>query len=169
MFMDVLIWLSKKSMLPLRVTQNRNRIDALLKTMDAAVDEVDPRIQNIFANHVVLVSAGYVEDAVLATLSEYGRVHGNPKIARFAEKAISRNNSLNCEKVEKILHQFDKDWWPEIKAQTPPASMSAIDSLKTLRDQVAHGKPNGTGYMTVKGYYKSSKRFVSDFASVVNS
>lgn len=156
-------------MVPFRVTQNGNRIDALIATMNAAVDNVDLRIQNVFANHIVLVGAGYVEDAVLATLSEYGRAHGNPRIARFVEKAVSRNNSLNCEKIEKILHQFDKDWWPEIEARTSSENISAIDSLKTLRDQIAHGKPNGTGYITVRDYYTRSKRFVLDFATVVNS
>lgn len=156
-------------MLPLRVMQNAHRIDSLLTTMDAVVSDVDSRIQNVFANHIVLLGAGYVEDAVLATLSEYGRVHGNPRIARFVEKAVSRNNSLNCEKIEKILHQFDKDWWPEIRVRTSPENTSAIDSLKTLRDQIAHGKPNGTGYMTVRDYYVRSKRFVSDLSAVVNT
>lgn len=155
-------------MVPLRVIRNGDRIDALLTTMDVAANDADPRIQNVFANHIVLAGAGYVEDAVLATLSEYGRTHGNPRIARFVEKAVARNNSLNCEKIQKILHQFDKDWWPSIEARTPPESLSAIDSLKTLRDQIAHGKPNGTGYMTVKNYYVKSKRFVSDLALVVN-
>lgn len=156
-------------MLPLRVTQQANRIDALLATMDATVEDVDFRIQNVFANHVVLAGAGYVESSVLAMLSEYGRIHGNTKISRFVEKSISRNNSLNCEKIAKILDQFDKDWWPAIVVSTAAENIAAVDSLKTLRDQVAHGKPNGTGYMTVRDYYVKSKRFVFDFASIVGA
>ncbi|MDO6458813.1 hypothetical protein Q4494_17155 [Celeribacter halophilus] len=154
-------------MVPLRVTQRSGQIDALLTTMDQTVGEVDLRIQNVFANHIALAGAGYIEEAVLATLSEYGRTHGNPRISRFIEKSVSRHNSLNCEKIEKILHQFDRDWWPKIKAQTSPENIAAVDSLKTLRDQIAHGKPNGTGYTTVKTYYTNSKRFISDFANVV--
>lgn len=156
-------------MLPHRVIQNSQRIDSLLTTMDVAVVDVDARIQNVFANHVVLAGAGYIEDGVLATLAEYGRNNGNPRIARFVEQAVSRNNSLNCEKIEKILNQFDKDWWPTIKNNTKPENISAVDSLKTLRDQIAHGKPNGTGYMTVKDYYSRSKRFLIDFAAVVTA
>ncbi len=151
----------------LRITQHADRIDALLTTMDATVQDVDARIQNVFANHVVLAGAGYVEGAVLATLSEYGRVHGNPRISRFVEKSVARNNSLNCEKIAKILHQFDKDWWPTIEQNTGAENTAAVDSLKTLRDQIAHGRPNGTGYMTVKDYYTNSKRFVLDFAAVI--
>ena len=154
-------------MVPDRVRRNSDRIDALLRTMDAAVHSLDPQIQHVFSNHIVLAGAGYVEDAVIATLSEYGRLHGNYRIGRFVEKVVARNNSLNCEKIEKILGQFDKAWWPTIIARTAVENTSAIDSLKTLRDQIAHGKPNGTGYMTVRDYYKSSKRFVTDFAAVI--
>ncbi|MEC9245313.1 MAG: HEPN domain-containing protein [Pseudomonadota bacterium] len=135
--------------------------------MDAAVGDVDVRIQNVFANHIVLASAGYVEDSVLAALSEYGRTHGNPRIARFVEKSVSRNNSLNSEKIENILHQFDKEWWPKIAERTSRENIEAIDSLKTLRDHIAHGRHNGTGYYTVRDYYKRSKRFILDFTYIV--
>lgn len=156
-------------MLPLRVISNGQRIDALLGILEATVWEVDPQIQNVYANHVVLAGAGHVESAILAILSEYGRKHGNVRISRYVERTIERNNSLNCEKIERILHQFDKDWWPEIKATTAPENIEAIDSLKTLRDQIAHGKPNGTGYTIVKQYYTNAKKFIDDFALVVTA
>lgn len=154
-------------MLPRRVAQNGDRIDALLSTLDATVDEVDPVVQNVYANHVVLAGAGYVEDSVAAILSEYGRTRGNARMARFVERSVARNNSLNCDKIARVLQDFDKDWWPAIEASTAIENRSAIDSLKTLRDQIAHGRPNGTGYRTVKDYYSRSKRFIADFAAVV--
>ncbi|WP_282047307.1 HEPN domain-containing protein [Roseibium album] len=155
-------------MLPLRTVKDGQRIDALITTMDEAVGDLDVRIQNVLANHVVLAASGYVEQAVVAILSEYGRQHGNQRISRFVEKMISRQNSLNCDKIEKILNHFDKSWWPKLENSTASANISAVDSLKTLRDQIAHGKPNGTGYITVKDYYEKSKKFVSDFAVIIN-
>ena len=74
---------------------------------------------------------------------------------------------MNCDKIERVLHRFDKDWWPALELRTAAENMAAIDSLKTLRDQIAHGKPNGTGYITVKGYYKRSRQFIADFAAVI--
>jgi succinate dehydrogenase flavin-adding protein (antitoxin of CptAB toxin-antitoxin module) len=155
-------------MLPLSVSQNGQRIDALVTTMDEAVVDLDNRIQNVLANHIVLAASGYVEQAVIHVLAEYGRQHGDGRISRFIDKNVSRNNSLNCEKIEKILDQFDKAWWPSIVDRTAPQNIAAVDSLKTLRDQIAHGRPNGTGYITVKDYYSKAKRFISDFAHIVN-
>ncbi|AEI93472.1 hypothetical protein RLO149_c014750 [Roseobacter litoralis Och 149] len=135
--------------------------------MDELVDDAQPRIQNVYSSQVVLSASGYVEAAVGVVLAEYGRTRGDIRIARYIGKNVARQNSLNCEKIEKVLRQFDKDWWPTIEAQTNAANIAAVDSLKTLRDQIAHGKNNGTGYSTVKDYYWRAKVFVVDFKSVI--
>lgn len=102
--------------------------------------------------HLVLAGAGHVEQSVINILSEYGRLNGNPKIRRFVEKTIARNNSLNCEKIKTVTDQFDADWWIQLEATTSEVDRVAVDSLKTLRDQIAHGKRNGTGFSIVEGY-----------------
>lgn len=101
-----------------------------------------------------------VETSIIQILSEYGRLNGNPRIKRFVEKTVERNNSLNCEKIKKILDNFDIAWWPSIQGRCSPEVLEAVDSLKTLRDQLAHGKENGTGLHTVKRYHENAKVFV---------
>lgn len=39
--------------------------------------------------------------------------------------------------------------------KTVEEETSAIDSLKNLRDQAAHGKDNNTGYVVVTRYFKA--------------
>lgn len=154
-------------MLPLRAARERDRIDSLLKLLEESIDRVDDRAQHVFANHLVLAASGYIETSTLAILSEYAIRHGDEKFGRYVEKTISRENSLSCEKIKNILEKFDKGWWGALEAETPIDAASAIDSLKTLRDQIAHGKVNGTGFSTVRDYYARAKRFVDDFAAVV--
>lgn len=154
-------------MLPVRVFSELQRIDQLVATLDLTVDEVDPIVQNVYANHVVLLASGYVENSTIQMLSEYGKNNGNHSVRRYIERTVSRNNSLNCEKIANILHHFDTSWWSQIEDVTPANSKTSVDSLKTLRDQIAHGKPNGTGYTTVKSYYEGGKRLVLDMCSVI--
>lgn len=154
-------------MLPLRAARERDRIDSLLTLLEASIDKVDDRAQHIFANHLVLAASGYIETSTLAILSEYAARRGDRRLLRFIEKTISRENSIGCEKIKIILEKLDKDWWETLETATPVDATSAVDSLKTLRDQVAHGKVNGTGFTTVRNYYVRSKRFVEDFAAVV--
>lgn len=150
-----------------RISSEEQRLDRLAKDLREAADGADLSIQHVFSSHLVLAGAGHVENSVIHILSEYGRVHGNPVIKRFVEKAVSRNNSLNCDKIKAVTDQFHSDWWEQIKEETLDAERDAVDSLKTLRDQIAHGRRNGTGFTVVKGYLDSAKIFVRKFSLIV--
>lgn len=154
-------------MLPHSVIQFRQRTDSLETLLDTAAPDVSISVLGVFSNQLAIKAAGYVEFSVCQILSEYGRLNGNQRIALYIEKSIERNNSLNCEKIEKILNQFDTSWWPATRLGCNPGTLEAVDSLKTLRDQLAHGRDNGTGLHVVKGYYLSTKNFVSALGAVV--
>lgn len=152
---------------PLTISSEEQRIDKLSVDLRAAADQADLPLQHIFSSHLVLAGAGHVEQSVINILSEYGRINGNLIVKRFIEKTVARNNSLDCEKIKKILDHFHLDWWVAVEGATTGAEREAVDSLKTLRDQVAHGKRNGTGFSVVEGYYSKSKSFVRAVSIVV--
>lgn len=154
-------------MLPDNVADEQRRIDILVSKLRTSVNDVEGVLQNVYANHVVLAVAGYVEHATIQILTQYGKNNGNPEISRYIERTVSRNNSLNCAKIKTILHEFDESWWPEIKGIASQQSMASVDSLKALRDEIAHGKPNGTGFFTVSDYYSNCKSFVSHMRNVI--
>ncbi len=155
-------------MLPVRASSEVQRIDHLVTTLDSTVDSVDPIIQNLYASQVVLAAAGYVESATTHILSEYAQRHGgNPRVSRYIARTVLRNNSLNCEKIKNILDRFDSEWWLTLDRETSDQKKSAVNSLKNLRDAIAHGKQNGTGYTTVKTYYSECKKFVADMCDVI--
>ncbi len=149
------------------VSSEAERIDRLVTTLDTTVDSVDPIIQNLYANQVVLAAAGYVENATKHILSEYAQRYGDKAISRYIEHAVSRKNSLSCAKIKDILDCFNNEWWLELNRETSDQRKSAVNSLKTLRDAIAHGKHNGTGYTTVKTYYSECKKFVADMCDVI--
>ena len=154
-------------MLPINIVANRDRIDYKIKNLDAVVGTADPIIQNVFSNHIVIAGAGFVEHAVLEVIYEYGKVNSNPKISKYLGWSVRQNNSLNCEKISRILNQFDESWWVDIDSVATYQQKLAVDSLKNLRDQIAHGGHNGTGYTTVKNYYIDATKFITVLAGVV--
>ena len=148
-------------MTPHEISSEMQRIDRLVAVLEKTSQEVDPVIQNVFSNHIVLAGAGLIEKSIEAILYEYSGRRGSPPLRKYVKTTVGYNNSLNCEKIERILNSFEKDWWKNIKNTTTEQERAAVDSLKTLRDQVAHGKPNGTGFVTVRDYYKLAKSFVA--------
>ena len=144
------------------------RIDSLVGSLETSVKDADPLVQNVFANHLVLAGAGLVEKSVAIILAEFSTNRGCPPLSSYVEHTVSFQNSLNCEKIQRILNGFDSSWWIEVDSRTSPETIAAVDSLKNLRDQIAHGKPNGTGFATVKGYYVQAKSFVRHPNEVIN-
>lgn len=150
-----------------RIISEDAKLSKLTADLADCVHAADLSIQHVFSSHLILAGAGHVEHSIIHVLSEYGRIHGNLVIKRYIEKSVSRNNSLNCEKIETICNQFSSAWWSELEETTLQVERDAVDSLKTLRDQVAHGQRNGTGYSVVKGYVQNAKSFVRKFSVVV--
>lgn len=154
-------------MLPLSVTGRIQKIDALVPQMQALVNAASFATQSIYSNHLVLQAAGLVENGVCDILSHYAGNHGDTRLRRFVQAEISRNNSLNCEKIEKIIEKFDPSWIVSLKSTWTASERSAVDSLKAIRDQIAHGNSNGTGYATVAGYYNDAKAFITKVGNVI--
>lgn len=144
-------------------------VDHTISAMDKVIWDVDDRIQTVFSKHVVLAGAGLIENAVSTILYEYCKNNSNRQIQRFVSRSVERQNSLNCQKIREILDGFDKEWWLKLKEKAPKKLILSVDSLKTLRDQVAHGEHNGTNYSTVRGYFDDAKKFIGILEEVVNS
>lgn len=150
-----------------KITSEEQRISRLIADLRSAAECADLSLQHVFSSHLVLESAGHIENSIILILSEYGRINGNPAIRRFVEKTVARNNSLNCEKIRTVSDQFNLTWWPRLMTATSDSERDAVDSLKTLRDQIAHGHRNGTGLSIVEGYFSCAKVFVQEFSIVV--
>ena len=141
------------------VLSHISRADSLQKLMSEKIGESDTRIQGVFSNHVVLLASGLIELSCEAALSEYARVRGDVPLSRFVSHSVSRQNSLIIEKIRLLLDKFDRNFYPKIESKTSNADRDAVDSLKAIRDKIAHGKSDGTGFSTTSQYYASAKRF----------
>ncbi|SHJ06079.1 HEPN domain-containing protein [Wenxinia saemankumensis] len=135
--------------------------------MAKLIPDVDFAVQSVFANQLALLAAGLVEETVSKVLSEYGRKKGDPKISRYITKSVEHQNSLSCEKIKLTLDKFDGGWWDQLEDRVKDSDRAAIDSLKAIRDKVAHGRPNGTGFSVVGSYYSSIKRFAREFDQLI--
>ena len=151
------------------LSAERDRISSLFSLCQNESQNVDIKSLSIFSQFMAVKSAGFVELTVQHTLSEYGRQRGNSEISRFVLTSAERLNSLNCVKIEAFLQRFDQDWWSEVCLKVSDEHLSAIDSLKTIRDQVAHGKHNGTGLTVIKKYFDSVVFFSKEFQDIILS
>jgi hypothetical protein len=69
--------------------------------------------------------------------------------------------------VKRILERLDPQWWADLSAALSAEERAAIDSLKDLRDQIAHGNYNGTGFQTVRAYYVAARSFIAKLGNLI--
>jgi len=153
--------------LPPDVSSRIQRINDLLALVEPLVASADFKIQNVYSSHLALLAAGLVENGVKDILSHYAGQHGDNRLKLYVGSAVSYENALNCEKVKKILERFDSQWWTDFSASLTLEEKEAVDSLKNLRDQIAHGNHNGTGFQTVRSYYLAARTFVTKLGNLV--
>lgn len=154
-------------MLPQRVKSAIQQLDSLIPTLDAAANAAPISMQPVYSTFLIIRASGIAENSMAAILGEYSLVRGNSQLSKFVDKSVSWENSLNCKKIANILDRFDTDWWKTIEQNTSDAQRSAVDSLKALRDQVAHGRSNGTGFNIIRQYYQELRTFIEVVGNVV--
>lgn len=153
-------------MLP-KVKSYIKRIDERINEMDLIEANCSDQVRYILATHIVLAGSGMVEVGVQSTLSEYGRINGDSRIAEFIEKKVKEEYALDWGKIRKMLEQFDRTWCDKIRQKTEEKNIEAVTSLKTHRNRIAHGRDAVIGYGDAKKYYSRAKCFLRDFEEVI--
>lgn len=129
----------------------------------------DTRIQGYLAKYLAIMASAYVEISVKEELSAFCESRSHPFIREFVKTTVSLENSLGCGKIEAILGKFDKRIWDVLKGSLTEEQVSSIDSLKALRDQIAHGKDNNTGYLVISRYFDAIIDFPEKLATALKS
>lgn len=145
----------------------RDKIEFQFNLIAQEEAQTDLRLLGLASNQMALRCAGLVERSVQLILAEYARLRSTPQIARFVQKHAEWENSLNCQKIEKLLGRFDEGWWPSILAGVDEEATLGLDSLKNIRDQLAHGNDNGTGLASIRKYHSASCRLIDRMDHVI--
>lgn len=132
------------------------RLDYLISRMDETQDIF---MQAHHGRYLAILTAGYFEKAVQLAIIEFARTRSTKEIRRFVERQISWEGSINRAKWKSILERFDDGIFERIEGAVDDEAKNAVDSIKSLRDQLAHGDDNGTGYGTIKRYHAGVRQY----------
>jgi hypothetical protein len=141
------------------IQSHRAKTKNLAELCKSSANLADTRIQGYLAKSLAIMASAYIEISVREALAVFCDTRSHPVIREFVRSTIEWENSLNCSKIERILGTFDRKIWEILKSNMTDEEIAAIDSLKALRDQIAHGKDNNTGYLVITRYFDA----IADF------
>ena len=149
------------------IRSNRDKIISFIALGEGLMNYSDLRAQGVCAKYIAIMAAGHVEIITQRNLFEYSRRRSDEVISKFVLSTIQWENSLNCEKIKRILDKFDGALKDLVFSRMDEESKEAIDSLKNLRDILAHGGDNGVSLGTVKRYFQAVDKYATAMHEVL--
>ncbi len=140
------------------------KLDFLIERFDA---QTDVFLQSHLSRYLIIITAGYFEQVVQNALVKFATDRSHQDVANYVDSTLSWEGSINRDKLSRILKRFNHSWFEKLEAATTEAEKNAIDSVKELRDQLAHGLDNGTGYAVARNYHLQVRGYVERFHQIL--
>ena len=149
---------------PIQIQSLEQRLDYAISKFD---QEQDLFVQSHLARYLAIITAGYFEQAVQSALTDFTSRSARQELTNYVDATLAWEGSINRDKLARILGRFNETWFESIEAIASDGEKNAVDSIKQLRDRLAHGLDNGTGYGTIKAYHQQTRMYVERILQIL--
>ena len=128
----------------------------------------DDELKAQIAQHLCVLSSGYIEEAVRLTLTRFAEAQSSPRVAAYASSQLNTFQNPRFEKIMVLLSTFDPSWRSHFEAQPTSEMKDAVDSIVKNRNQISHGHQVGLSLATFNRYFVQVKLFVDELDQLVD-
>lgn len=137
----------------------RARLDAaFLRVSNLPSDDQETRAD--FARYLCVLVAGFVETAVASLATAYCRQRSQPPVGNYAAAQLARLQNLNSDRLGQVISAFEPAWGKDLTLFMEGSRKDALDSVLSLRNQIAHGRSVGLTYVRIQEYYSRIKEII---------
>lgn len=163
-------------MLPPEILSSKQRLDDRIQYLEEVLTSIQEdaeavdlaKMQYIAASYITVAASGLLETGIQTILYDFSSSKSSEKVGGYVRKKLKGAITLNCEKICALLGSFDAKWQIEFSKNITHQQKVAINSLKTLRDEVTHGRNWNPSYTNVKNYYDSTVQALEVVYEIVN-
>lgn len=149
------------------VAQLRSRLDgAFARIASIGPDEIETRAD--FSRYLCVLVCGYLENAVIALLSEHCRQKASPRVQAYALSHIQRLQNPSREKILDMVGRFDSTWKRSLELYIVDEKKDAIGSVLKERHKIAHGENSSISYVRISNYLAAIEDVVMQIANLVD-
>jgi hypothetical protein len=136
------------------------RVDVIYKLIGEMTPDQSFLIAQL-ANYTCILLSAYIERAIVEIIEGYCTLRGSPTVAAFVSGQIGKFQNPSSDKVEKLLAGFGEPIIGRVKALLTDESRSAIDSVVSNRNNLAHGRNATVTFSMLKGWDKEIRRLIA--------
>ena len=125
-----------------------NSLRSLLDRTDSATGG-NIELVGHWGRYLCVLTAGFLENALVEVYSEYVDQAASPQVARFATKRLERITNPKSGRFIDTARSFSSGWANDLESflnEDDQRRRNAIDSIMNSRNRIAHGE---NGQMSV--------------------
>ncbi len=133
----------------------RHQLDETIRRLSTHSDRSDdPEIQSDVARYLCVLISGYFERSVVDMIISYTRKNASSEITSYVDHGLKRWANPNLERVTQLFCTVNKEWKESIKNKLSGEYATSINSVASLRNNIAHGESVSLGLVQIKEHYQ---------------
>lgn len=150
-------------MVKIEVYKHEQRIEGLLKLVKEAStsgSRPDDEIAHQ-CRYICILISGYCEEAIREIISGYVLLRANPQVSTYVKKGLDGFYNPNSDNIKKLIGKFSSDYSLKFGSFIQNhGRKEALDSIVSLKNNIAHGKIAGVGLVQISEYYYKTKECI---------
>lgn len=139
-----------------QVLRQKDALDrAFARANSIAIDNYE--LRSDLAKHLCILISGWLEAAAYELARQRCRKHSSGPVLSYCLSQLSWTRNPNADALLELVGFFDLAWQDAFEKTLTLERKSAVNSIVGLRNDIAHGKLQGTSSMSivrVRAYYE---------------
>lgn len=128
----------------------------------------DDETQAHMSKYLCVQSSGYLENVIKSLVESYIDKSCPRPVEKFVQKKVSRVTNLEFEKLCEFLDSFDNEWKDRFCEMISDEQKSALNSIISQRNAIAHGNPSNITYRSVSNYFSELESVISLLEKIIS-
>ena len=145
------------------IVDQQDRLKRLFEYADNLQDnpEIDTEIKAHFAQYLCIQTSGFIETSVKTILQEYVRskTKDQPTL-NLVNARMKRTLNPARSTLLPFIGEFSKDWSESIKVGLRNELGTSLDSVVSIRNQIAHGEDVTLALHDMQEYFEHAQEVV---------
>ena len=151
-------------------------LDLELHRLRTLIDETsnatnDPSLVSHWGRYLCVMVAGFLEQGIQVVYQDFAKKSESPRVGRYVSRRLSRISTPNAEEFLQTAGHFDDQWRLELQEFFSKDSRpkEAINSIMSLRNNIAHGGKVSIAPTIVRNYLEQSVEVLEFIEKQCNS
>jgi hypothetical protein len=148
----------------IRRTLEQQKIKSLYQLTSTISDD---ETKAHMVKYLCVQSSGYLENVVKSLIEEYIDKSCPKPVVNFIRKKVNRLTNLEYDKLCDFLDSFNSDWKNTFCKSISEEQVSALKSIVTQRNAIAHGNPSNMTFLMMRSYFLNLEEIVILLESII--